>query len=96
MQPRCASVAGGQLRAQVTLPFGGRADIVEQQGKNVAIDFTGTRNLHRRNAKAFLINLAARAHGAGVHATDIGVMRARSNEEIGSAMRWNLCAAPAR
>ena len=74
---------------QVALAFFGSANIVEQQREDVAIDRAGAHDLNRRNAKAFLVNLAAWTHGAGEGPTDVGVMGAGGDEEIRCACGWS-------
>ena len=94
-QPRAAGVTRGELRAEVALAFFGSANIVEQQRENVAVESSAAHDLHRRNAKSFLINLATRAHRTSVGSADIGVMRASGDEEFGEwrcAWRVASCA----
>ena len=92
-QPRAAGVARRQLRAEVAFALLGSANIVQQHGEQVAVEFAAAHDLHRRNAQPFLVNLATGAHRAGVGAANIGVMRARGDEEIcGERRRWRRVA----
>src|SRR5664280_2765337 len=72
--------------AEVAFTFFGSANIVKQQGKDVAVESSAAHDLHRRNAKSFLVDLATRAHRTSVGPTDIGVMRASSDEKFGSGI----------
>ncbi len=54
-----AGVASGDLRAQVAFTLFRRAYVVEQKGQYIAIHHAFAHEAHGRNAKTFLVNLAA-------------------------------------
>ncbi len=81
---RGADAAGAELRGEVAFALFRRAHVGEDDGEKLRIHFAGVHELDRRNADAFLRDLAARAHGAGIHAADVGVVGAIGNIERGA------------
>ncbi len=79
-----SGLAGGDLSAKVAFAFFRRANVVEQEGQHIGDKFSAAHDLDGRDAEAFLVDFAAGAHGAGVSSTDIGVMGAGSDVEVGS------------
>ena len=79
-----ARMTGGHLRAQVALPFFRRAHVIEQHPEKVAIRRPGAHQFHRRNARAFLVDLAAETHRSRISSPDVSVVGARSDVKISS------------
>src|SRR5580698_1789094 len=82
LQSRDPRVASGQLRPQIALALVRSTNIVKQQRQDIALDRSTAHDLHRRNAKTFLIDLPARSHRSGVSSSNVGVVRTRCHEEI--------------
>src|SRR2546423_9481698 len=78
-------MAGRYLSAQISLALLRCTHVVQEHRQNVLISNSRNEKLHGRNADSFLIDLAAKSHGAGVSATDIGVMGSRGDVELSLA-----------
>ncbi len=76
-------MAGRDLRPQVAFAFLRGAHIVEQHRQYIRIHRAPPHQFHRRDAHALLIDFAAKPHRAGISPAHIGMMRPRSNIEIG-------------
>src|SRR5205085_10927489 len=81
-QPFRAGVASRDLRSQIAFALVRCADVIQEQGQNVTIDFACTHDPNRRNAQPFLIDLATQAHRSGISPTYIRMMCPRSRVEI--------------
>ena len=75
-QATFSDAARGDLRGQVTLTLARRSNVRKNQRHDVTGKLPTIQNLHRRDAQAFLEDFARQAHGTGVRAADVGVMRA--------------------
>ena len=80
-------MTGRKLRSQITFAFFGSTNVVQEQSQHVAVDLAAANNPDRRNAKAFLIDLAARPHRSGIGPSDVGVMRPSGNIKGRNAAR---------
>src|SRR5208337_5066024 len=67
-----AGLAGGDLSTEVAFAFFGSANVVEEDRQHVGDKLSAAHDFDGRDAEAFLVNFAARAHRAGVSSADIG------------------------
>ena len=71
-----AAFDGHALGEKIALALDGRPHVGQDQIQQRAIHAAAAHQQHRRNANAFLINLARQGHRTRAHAPDVGVMRA--------------------
>ena len=76
-----AQAAGANLRGEVALALGRRADVGEDQVEQLALEFPPAHDADGRDANALLEDVFGRAHGAGVAASDVGVVGAVGEKE---------------
>ncbi len=57
--------------------------LVRMSRENLRVHFAGMHEFDGGDADAFLGDFATRAHGAGIHAADVGVMGTIGNVECG-------------
>ena len=75
-QAALADAARGDLGGQIAFAFARSAHVGEKYRHDVARDAAPCHDFYGRDAQAFLKNFARKTHGAGMRASDIGVMRA--------------------
>ncbi len=80
-QAALADAARGDLRGQIAFAFARSAHVGEKNRQDVAHDAAAFHDFYGRDAQPFFINFAREAHGAGVRASDIGVVRAIGDVE---------------